>query len=205
MNGRRHPGWPATLSRGEVTLRPLRMRDARAWSRLRLSNEDWLAPWEPTSRQSWAERHSTSAFIAMMSRLRPQTRAGVVLPFALLYRDALAGQLTVANVVRGALRSAQIGYWIDRAVSGRGVMTIAVALAADHCFGPVGLHRIQIDIRPENAPSRRVVEKLGFREEAHFVRYLDIDGAFRDHIGYALTVEDCPRGLVARLPAVGVR
>lgn len=205
MNGRRHPGWPATLSRGEVTLRPLRMRDAKAWSRLRLSNEDWLAPWEPTSRQSWAERHSASAFIAMMSRLRPQARAGVVLPFALLYRDALAGQLTVANVVRGALRSAQIGYWIDREVSGRGVMTIAVALAVDHCFGPVGLHRIQIDIRPENVRSRRVVEKLGFREEARFVRYLDIDGAFRDHIGYALTVEDCPRGLVARLPAVSAR
>lgn len=119
----------------------------------------------------------------------------------LTFDDALAGQLTVANVVRGALRSAQIGYWIDQNVAGQGIMTTAVALAVDHCFGPVGLHRIQVDIRPENAASRRVVEKLGFREESYFVRYLDIDGAFRDHIGYALTVEDCPRGLVSRLAA----
>lgn len=133
--------------------------------------------------------------------MRPQARSGLILPFMVTFDDALAGQLTVANIVRGALRSAQIGYWIDEKVAGRGVMTVAVALAVDHCFGPVGLHRVQVDIRPENARSRRVVEKLGFREEALFVRYLDIDGAFRDHIGYALTVEDCPRGLVYRLDA----
>lgn len=181
-------------------MRPLRARDAAAWSQLRLSNEDWLAPWEPSSSQSWPDRHSISAYLAMLNRLRKQTRVGVVLPFAVTYDGALAGQLTVANIVRGALRSAQIGYWIDRAVAGRGVMTVAVALATDHCFGPVGLHRVQIDIRPENTASRRVVEKLAFREEARFVRYLDIAGGFRDHIGYALTVEDCPRGLVTRLP-----
>lgn len=166
-----------------------------------MSNEAWLAPWEPSSPQSWADRHSMSAFLAMLNRLRRQTRTGSVLPFAVTYDGALVGQLTVANIVRGALRSAQIGYWVDRSVAGRGVITVAVALATDHCFGPVGLHRVQIDIRPENAASRRVVEKLGFREEAHFVRYLDIDGGFRDHIGYALTVEDCPRRMVTRLSA----
>jgi len=199
VDSRRHPGWPAVLSHGRVGLRPLKFRDASAWSKLRLSNEDWLVPWEPSSSQSWADRHSVAAYVTMYNRLRPQARSGLLLPFAVTYDDAMVGQLTVANVVRGALRSAQIGYWIDEAVAGRGVMTVAVALAVDHCFGPVGLHRVQIDIRPENARSRRVVEKLGFREEAYFVRYLDIDGAFRDHIGYALTVEDCPRGLIRRL------
>jgi ribosomal-protein-alanine N-acetyltransferase len=168
---------------------------------LRLSNEDWLTPWEPSSPQGWSTRHSAAAFASMWNRMRPQARAGLILPFMVTYDDELAGQLTVANVVRGALRSAQIGYWIDRNRAGQGIMTTAVALAVDHCFGPVGLHRVQVDIRPENAASRRVVEKLGFREEAHFVRYLDIDGAFRDHVGYALTVEDCPRGLASRLPS----
>lgn len=197
----RHPGWPAVLRHGEVELRPLRYRDAAVWSRLRLSNRDWLSPWEPTALQNWSVRHSKSAYYTMLNRLRPQARSGQLLPFAVVYAGSFAGQLTVANIVRGALRSGQIGYWIDQRVSGRGVMTVAVALAVDHCFGPVGLHRVQIDIRPENARSRRVVEKLGFREEAYFVRYLDIDGAFRDHIGYALTTEDCPRGLVVRLPS----
>jgi ribosomal-protein-alanine N-acetyltransferase len=88
---------------------------------------------------------------------------------------------------------------VDQAVAGRGVTPTALALAVDHCFGPVGLHRVQVDVRPENVASRRVVAKLGFREEALFRRYLDIDGAWRDHIGYALTPEDCPERLVARL------
>lgn len=199
MDRGRHPGWPVALCHGRVGLRPLRLRDAKAWSRLRLSNEEWLAQWEPSSVQSWTDRHSVSAYVTMHGRMRPQIRAGLLMPFAVVYDNALAGQLTVANVVRGVLRSAQIGYWIDQNLSGSGVMTTAVALAVDHCFGPAGLHRVQIDIRPENVRSRRVVEKLGFREEAYFVRYLDIDGGFRDHIGYALTVEDCPGGLVRRL------
>jgi len=136
----------------------------------------------------------------MVRVLRGQARVGTMLPFAILYDDAVVGQLTVSNVVRGVLRSAHVGYWIDKGHAGRGVTTTALALAVDHCFGPVGLHRIQADIRPENAASRRVVEKLGFRQEAYYVRYLDIDGAFRDHLGFAVTVEDAPGGLVRRLP-----
>ena len=63
-------------------------------------------------------------------------------------------------------------------------------MAIDHCFFVVGLHRVEASIRPENHASRRVVEKLGFREEGLRRRYLHIDGAWRDHLCYALTVED---------------
>ena len=195
----RHPGWPVRLSHGRVGLRPPRLRDASAWSALRLRNEAWLAPWEPTSVEPWASRHSVSAWPSLLSSVRRSARAGVLLPFVVTYDDRLVGQLTVNNLVRGVLRSAQIGYWIDRVHAGRGIITTAVALATDHCFGPVGLHRIQIDIRPENAASRRVVAKLGFREEGYLRRYLDIDGAWRDHVSYAVTVEDVPGGMVARL------
>jgi ribosomal-protein-alanine N-acetyltransferase len=73
-----------------------------------------------------------------------------------------------------------------------------VALVCDHAFGPVGLHRLQADIRPENRPSRRLVERLGFRQEGLFRSYLDIDGAWRDHLAYALLAEDAPRGVLAR-------
>ena len=85
------------------------------------------------------------------------------------------------------------------AVAGRGVMPTAVALAVDHCFRTVGLHRIEVCIRPENAPSRRVVEKLGFREEGLRPRYLHIDGAWRDHLVFALTAEEVPGGLLQPL------
>jgi ribosomal-protein-alanine N-acetyltransferase len=43
-----------------------------------------------------------------------------------------------------------------------------------------------------------VVEKLGFRQEGLHERYLAIDGAYRDHIGYAVTIEDVPEGMVQR-------
>jgi ribosomal-protein-alanine N-acetyltransferase len=197
----RHPGWPARLQDGRVGMRPPRLRDARAWSAVRIANEEWLAPWEPTSLEPWRSRHAASSWPSAVSSLRRLARAGIVLPFIVTYDDELVGQLTVNNVVRGALRSAQIGYWIDRGHAGRGIITTAVALATDHCFGPVGLHRIEIDIRPENVPSRRVVEKLGFREEGYRVRYLDIAGAWRDHVAYGMTVEEVPGGLLRRLRA----
>lgn len=201
----RHPGWPARLGHGPIGLRPLRLRDGRRWSELRLRNEAWLAPWEPSAYEPWSARHSTAAYPTLLSRLRRLAQLGWALPWGVTCDGRLVGQLSVVNIVRGASMSGQVGYWVDEAHAGRGVITTALALAADHCFGPVGLHRLQVDIRPENAASRRVVAKLGFREEAFFLRYLDIAGAWCDHIGYALTVEDCPRGLVGRLDALSGR
>jgi len=126
------------------------------------------------------------------------------MPFAIwLYEGRSArmvGQLTIGNIVRRAFCSGHAGYWIDAAAAGRGVMPTALALATDHAFTQGGLHRMEVNIRPENMPSRRVVEKLGFREEALHVRYLHIDGAWRDHVGYALTSEEVAAdgGLLAR-------
>ena len=79
-------------------------------------------------------------------------------------------------------------------------MPTALALAVDHAFTSGGLHRVEVNIRPENKPSRRVVEKLGFREESYHPKYLHIDGAWRDHVGYAMTIEDVSAegGLMAR-------
>ncbi|WP_344659526.1 GNAT family protein [Catenulispora subtropica] len=110
----------------------------------------------------------------------------------------LAGQLTVSSITWGSLRSANIGYWVDEACAGRGITPTAVALAVDHCFGPAGLHRVEVCIRPENAASLRVVHKLGFRPEGLRRAYLHIDGAWRDHESFALTTEDVPEGLLAR-------
>jgi ribosomal-protein-alanine N-acetyltransferase len=127
-----------------------------------------------------------------------RARLGTSLPFAIRVDGRLAGQVTIDNVVRGALRSGYLGYWIDRSVAHRGMGSLAVALVCDHAFGPVGLHRLQADIRPENLPSQRLVERLGFRQEGLLRRLLDIDGDWRDHLTYALLAEDAPRGLLAR-------
>jgi len=137
----------------------------------------------------------------MVSALRKAARNGTMLPFVISYGGRVAGQLDVSNVVHGVLRSCTVGYWVDSAVAGRGIATTALALAIDHCFTTVGLHRVEVDIRPENAASLRVVEKLGLRREAYHERFLDIAGGWRDHIGFAITVEEV-RGtsMIARLP-----
>lgn len=200
----RAPGWPARLADGAVGVRPLRIRDAPAWVEVRRRNADWLAPWEATPpgvtaiRLTWAQRQTFGVYSQMLRRMRQQARVGGALPFATVHRDRLVGQITVSTIVRGAFNSGQIGYWVDQAHAGRGITPTALALVVDHCFGPVGLHRVEANVRPENAASRRVLAKLGFREEGLQRRYLAIDGYYRDHIGYALTTEDVPEGLLTR-------
>ena len=118
--------------------------------------------------------------------------------------EAKLGQQTltvelVGNVTHGALRSAWIGYWVSSAVTGGGVATGALALGLDHCFGPVTLHRVEATVRPENAASRAVLAKVGFREEGLLKRYLDVDGAWRDHLLVAMTIEEIEGSVAARL------
>jgi [ribosomal protein S5]-alanine N-acetyltransferase len=142
-------------------------------------------------------------FRGMVVRLRREARAGTCLPFVVTYEDQLVGQLTVGGIAWGSFRSAHVGYWIDSAVAGRGIMPTALALAVDHCFRTVGLHRIEINIRPENSASLRVVEKLGFRDEGLRRSFLHIDGAWRDHRSFALTADELPAGgLVGRWRAI---
>jgi ribosomal-protein-alanine N-acetyltransferase len=165
-------------------------------------NEGWLAPWEGRPEQSpplsWAERHSTAVFAAMHRAGRREARAGRSLPFAVSVDGRLAGQVTVSNVVHGAFDSAAVGYWVDERVAGRGVTPTALALVVDHCFRAVGLHRVEANVRPENAASLRVVRKLGFTEEGLHRRFLHIDGAWRDHLCFSVLREDVPEGVLAR-------
>lgn len=204
----RHPGWPAWIgplrvAAGEVALRPVRLLDARAWSRLRLRDVHHLQPWEPATPGNWAERHSVFAWPAHCTSLRSMARRGQALPFAITLDGEFCGQLTVGNIVRGALLSGWVGYWVAFDAIGGGVATAAAALGIDHCFWHVGLHRVEATVRPENLASRRVLVKLGFREEGMHERYLQVGGAWRDHLVYALTEEDVPDGLVARLVRSG--
>ncbi|HKE50795.1 MAG TPA: GNAT family protein [Actinomycetes bacterium] len=191
-------GWPAKLSEGRVRLRPIQVRDAEAWYELRARNHAWLSSWEATTPGGSSQQLT---FKQMVRRLRREARAGRVLPFAVLYEGKLVGQLTVANIIWGSVCSASMGYWVDQRHAGRGIIPTAVALAADHCFKVVGLHRMEVAIRPENHASLRVVEKLGFRSEGLRPKYLHIDGEWRDHLLFALNADEVPEGLLARWKA----
>ena len=189
--------WPATLTDGEVALRPLRQSDARRWREVRRRNVDWLRPWEATLPPEGArEGDAVPTFAMMVRRLRREAREGRTMPWALTYRGELVGQVTVGGIAWGSLRAAYVGYWIDGAVAGRGIMPTAVAMALDHCFDALRLHRVEINIRPENAASLRVVEKLGLRREGERAAYLHIDGDWRDHVTYVVYAGDFPDGVL---------
>ncbi len=185
------------LSHGRVRLRPLSTRDGRAWHEVRRRNADWLRPWEATVPPG--DPSAPRSFRALVHDLRAQARAGRALPFAVLVEGAFAGQVTVTNIVGGSARWGQVGYWVDRRHAGRGVIPTAVAMVVDHCLTDLGLHRIEVAIRPENTASLRVVEKLAIPEVGYARGYLHIDGAWRDHRLFAITAEECPEGLLARL------
>lgn len=199
-----HPGWPTPLgplrvAGGVIRLRPVRMRDAQPWSRIRLADQAHLAPWEPSADLDWAARHSASSWPSVCSGLRAEARKGRMLPYVIDVNGQFGGQLTIGNVIHGALRSAWIGYWVSSALTGGGIATGALALGLDHCFSGVQLHRVEATVRPENAASRAVLAKAGFREEGLLRRYLDVDGAWRDHLLVAQTAGELEGSAVSRL------
>jgi len=173
------------------------LRDKRAWRRVREQNKLWLLRWDATTPPGSNARPRT--FAAMVRAMQTEARAGRQLPFAIDFEGEFVGQLTVNNITRGSGQFASIGYWIDEQYAGRGLTTRAVAMAIDHCFFVLRLHRVEVAIRPENVASLRVVEKLGINEYGYAPRFLHIDGDWRDHRLFAITREECPKGLEARL------
>jgi ribosomal-protein-alanine N-acetyltransferase len=183
------------IAHGFVALRPVGRRDYWRLQYLLTEDRDWLEPWEATTpglrtvvNAGW-----------MISSLKSQARRGTGLGFVILYENVVVGQLNVANIQHGSVSSATIGYWISRAAAGKNITPIAVALAIDYLMDDLGLHRIEIDIRPENLPSLRVVEKLSLRLEGIKERFIHIDGAWRDHKVFAITAEEKNGSMIDRL------
>ncbi len=183
-----------TLRDGTVSIRPIRLRDARPLERELLGNRGWLRKWEATN------PHGALSFDVRSSirSLQTNARGGFGLPFIIEHDGELAGQLNVSSISYGSLSSGTIGYWVSERFAGLGITPAAVALASDFAFFQVGMHRIEICIRPENTPSLRVVEKLGFRYEGLRRRYIHINGDWRDHFCFALVVDELPTGVLRR-------
>ena len=182
------------LEQGEIAVRLASVRDAKQLKQLIVENRSWLRPWEATN------PHAPNNFDVkgQLRILRNYYKEGLCIPFVIEYGDEVVGQLNVSSIIHGSLSSAVIGYWISPAVAGLGITTTAVALVCDYLFEQIGLHRVEIDIRPENLSSLRVVQKLGFRYEGLKERYIHINGAWRDHYVFALTSEEVGVGLTKR-------
>jgi len=177
--------WPVVLKGEEIVLRPLRFQDRSAWNRVRAENRLWLSPWEATIPNIGDENVlELPSFLQMVRILNQEARNGRSFSFAIWSGANLIGQISLGGVIYGAMRGGHIGYWIDRNFANRGYTTQAVKTLTQYAFEELHLHRVEINLRPENAASRRVAEKSGYIFEGERARYLHIDGQWRDHLAF---------------------
>ncbi len=172
-------------------LRPLGPSDFAGWREVRLRNEEWLVRWEPIRHPGLPDpTRDRSAFEARCAARARERSGDHAYAFGMFVDRRFIGEVNLNNVVRGALQSATIGYWIDQADAGRAYTAEGVAILMEFAFEQLQLHRLEICIVPRNTNSRRVMDKLGLRSEGIAERYLEINGTWEDHVRYAVTIEE---------------
>jgi ribosomal-protein-alanine N-acetyltransferase len=181
------------IIRGDrVMLRTPALADFPQWARLREESRAFLAPWEPI----WPSDDLTKlAYRRRLRRYLREIRNGTGFPFFVFSPDGdtLLGGLTLAQIQRGVTQSAVLGYWMGARYAGNGLMTGAVRAVIGFAFDTIHLNRLEAACLPRNAPSIRLLEKVGFTREGYARKYLCIDGRWQDHVLYGL-VRDDPRG-----------
>jgi [ribosomal protein S5]-alanine N-acetyltransferase len=178
------------LRGNRVVLRPLNEGDFPAWHEVRTRNADWLSPWEPRSKGAPPPTENRANFTAIRGSRERQQQVGTAYAFGIFVRGQFAGEVTLSSILRGPCQNASIGYWIDVVHAGHGLVPEAVLVTLRFAFEMISLHRVEISIIPKNLASRRVVAKLGIREEGVAVRFLEINGVWEDHLRHAITAEE---------------
>lgn len=172
------------LSSGDVVLRPIGYHDKKWWLKAQRENANWLKPWEATFPEGSGQ---PPTFRRMVRAFKKDARLGRSENYLITYQGDAVGFIALGGISYGPARMAFIGYWIIREFANQGIVTTAVSLVRDHAFSDLRLHRIEINVRPENQPSISVAMKSGFELEGKRSKYLHIDGAWRDHLCFVAT------------------
>lgn len=174
------------LTDGTIHLRPISYRDKKWWIRAQRDNREWLAPWEATFPEGG---EVAPKFRKMVRAFRKDARLGRSENYIIFKGSQRVGFIALGGISYGPARMAFIGYWITKEYANQGIITRAVSLVKERAFADLRLHRIEINVRPENQPSIRVAMKSGFELEGKRAKYLHIDGAWRDHLCFVATRE----------------
>lgn len=157
-----------------------RLEDAAEIAARLVENRSFLAPWEPLRPEEYFT--AQGQYRLLDQQLTGYTDGHEVPLVVTDETDRIVGRITVNGIVRGALQSAAIGYWIASSHNGRGLATAAVGEVKALAFGPLGLHRLQAETVPHNAASQRVLRRNGFQPFGLAPEYLRIDGLWQDHV-----------------------
>lgn len=165
-----------------VAVRYLSLQDFEELSALHERSEELLARWMPGP-----PIITYQEFEAYLARFDGPLNEG----FLICLRDtgAIVGRVNVNNIVRGTHQSATIGYSAYTGTTGHGYLTEGLGLLVGHAFNEMGLHRLEANIQPSNIASLRLIERVGFQREGFSPKFQFIDGAWRDHERWAITVE----------------
>jgi ribosomal-protein-alanine N-acetyltransferase len=164
-----------------VTVRRARPGDAEELSRLLERNAEHLAPYEPLREPGWTSVEEQRRLLATGERL---TDDGLAFTGVIDVEGRIVGRVNLHNVVRGAFCSADLGYWVDSAMTGQGIATTAVRHALLLAFGPMELHRVEAGTLVHNVASQCVLRHNGFERIGLARDYLRIAGRWQDHILY---------------------
>jgi ribosomal-protein-alanine N-acetyltransferase len=123
-----------------------------------------------------------------IDRCQNQDFEGLLICYAI--DKHIIGVANLSQIFYKAFQNAYLGYYVDVDFASRGLMSEGLSLAIDYAFYTLKLHRVEANIQPENLPSIALVKRLGFTKEGFSRRYLQINGEWRDHQRWALTVED---------------
>ena len=167
-----------------LDLRLPQLSDHKNWSQLRLESKEFLTPWEPT----WSLDHLLrKPFINRVNWAKRSMQNGTAIPLFIINRNdgLLIGAITLDNIRRGPNQTATMGYWIGLPYVRKGFMSEAISALVHYAFGTLDISRIESACLPENTPSRKVLEKCGFKYEGVAQAYIQIDGRWRTHVLYA--------------------
>ncbi|WP_022867484.1 GNAT family N-acetyltransferase [Schaalia vaccimaxillae] len=175
-----------------IVIRPALGSDHVRIDTARRKNHSFLGQWEATLPAGSDEvLPSLREYCRQADR---QARRGEALVMVVEADGVVIGQFSLSNVVRGAMSQAMLGYWLVEAWAGRGVGALAGAVVLDLAIGELGLHRVEICVRPENGPSMALCHKLGLRREGVRERYMHIGGQWADHVAFVCDAEGMPAG-----------